>query len=212
MRLRNLKNKSEIINNSEYVVKDPEKHIGKWNSLFDNNNPIYIEIGMGKGKFIVENAINNPNINYIGIEKVDNVLARALPNIPVGLNNLKILRLNAQDIDLCFNKEVDLVYLNFSDPWPKSRHADRRLTSKIFLEKYDKIFKGEPSIQLRTDNYNLFRYSIESLSQYGYGLYDVSFDLHNEATDLITTEYEDKFVSNGDNIYYLHAIKSFTNK
>lgn len=212
MRLRNLKNKSEIINNSEYVVKDPEKYIGKWNSLFDNSNPIYIEIGMGKGKFIVENAINNPNINYIGIEKVDNVLARALPNIPVGLNNLKILRLNAQDIDLCFNKEVDLVYLNFSDPWPKSRHADRRLTSKIFLEKYDKIFKGGPSIQLRTDNYNLFRYSIESLSQYGYGLYDVSFDLHNEATDLITTEYEDKFVSNGDNIYYLHAIKSFTNK
>lgn len=212
MRLRNLKNKSEIINNSEYVVKDSEKYIGKWNSLFDNSNPIYIEIGMGKGKFIVENAINNPNINYIGIEKVDNVLARALPNIPVGLNNLKILRLNAQDIDLCFNKEVDLVYLNFSDPWPKSRHADRRLTSKIFLEKYDKIFKGEPSIQLRTDNYNLFRYSIESLSQYGYGLYDVSFDLHNEVIDLITTEYEDKFVSNGDNIYYLHAIKSFTNK
>jgi tRNA (guanine-N(7)-)-methyltransferase len=212
MRLRNLKNKSEIINNSEYVVKDPEKYIGKWNSLFDNSNPIYIEIGMGKGKFIVENAINNPNINYIGIEKVDNVLARALPNIPVGLNNLKILRLNAQEIDLCFNKEVDLVYLNFSDPWPKSRHADRRLTSKIFLEKYDKIFKGGPSIQLRTDNYNLFRYSIESLSQYGYGLYDVSFDLHNEAADLITTEYEDKFVSNGDNIYYLHAIKSFTNK
>ena len=211
MRLRNLKNKSEIINNSEYVVKDSEKYIGKWNSLFDNSNPIYIEIGMGKGKFIVENAINNPNINYIGIEKVDNVLARALPNIPVGLNNLKILRLNAQDIDLCFNKEVDLVYLNFSDPWPKSRHADRRLTSKIFLEKYDKIFKGEPSIQLRTDNYNLFRYSIESLSQYGYGLYDVSFDLHNEATDLITTEYEDKFVSNGDNIYYLHAIKSVNN-
>ena len=212
MRLRNLKNKSGIINNSEYIVKGPEKYIGKWNSLFDNSNPIYIEIGMGKGKFIVENAINNPNINYIGIEKVDNVLARALPNIPVGLNNLKILRLNAQEIDLCFNKEVDLVYLNFSDPWPKSRHADRRLTSKIFLEKYDKIFKGEPSIQLRTDNYNLFRYSIETLSQYGYGLYDVSFDLHNEATDLITTEYEDKFVSNGDNIYYLHAIKSFTNK
>ena len=212
MRLRNLKNKSEIINNSEYVVKDSEKYIGKWNSLFDNSNPIYIEIGMGKGKFIVENAINNPNINYIGIEKVDNVLARALPNIPVELNNLKILRLNAQDIDLCFNKEVDLVYLNFSDPWPKSRHADRRLTSKIFLEKYDKIFKGGPSIQLRTDNYNLFKYSIESLSQYGYGLYDVSFDLHNEVSDLITTEYEDKFVSNGDNIYYLHAIKSFTNK
>ena len=212
MRLRNLKNKSEIINNSEYVVKDPEKYIGKWNSLFDNSNPIYIEIGMGKGKFIVENAINNPNINYIGIEKVDNVLARALPNIPVGLTNLKILRLNAQEIDLCFNKEVDLVYLNFSDPWPKSRHADRRLISKIFLEKYDKIFKGEPSIELRTDNYNLFRYSIETLSQYGYGLYDVSFDLHNEVTDLITTEYEDKFVSNGDNIYYLHAIKSFTNK
>ena len=212
MRLRNLKNKSEIINNSEYVVKDPEKYIGKWNSLFDNSNPIYIEIGMGKGKFIVENAINNPNINYIGIEKVDNVLARALPNIPVGLNNLKILRLNAQDIDLCFNKEVDLVYLNFSDPWPKSRHADRRLTSKIFLAKYDKIFEGDCYIYFRTDNYNLFRYSIESLSQYGYGLYDVSFDLHNEVTDLITTEYEDKFVSNGDNIYYLHAIKSFTNK
>ena len=140
MRLRNIKNKEEIIDASMYIVKNYKDYIGKWNTLFNNNNPIYLEIGMGMGKFIVENAINNPNINYIGIEKQDNVLARALPNIPKNIPNLKVIRLNALEIDEVFNKDIDLLYLNFSDPWPKVRHHSRRLTSTIFLSKYDSIF------------------------------------------------------------------------
>ena len=140
MRLRNLKNKEDIIKNSPYVILDPSSNIGKWNKVFSNNNPIYIEIGMGKGKFIVENALRFPDVNFIGIEKVDNVLARALPSIPEGIPNLKIIRMNALLIDEVFLHEIDRIYLNFSDPWPKVRHNERRLTSTIFLNKYSNIF------------------------------------------------------------------------
>lgn len=209
MRLRNLKNKDEIINNSKYVVHDAPSYRGKWSSLFGNNNPIYIEIGMGKGKFIVENAKRFPDINFIGIEKVDNVLARALPLIPDNIPNLKIIRMNALLIDDVFSFEIDRIYLNFSDPWPKVRHNERRLTSKIFLDKYNNIFKNNGSIFLRTDNLDLYIYSIETLSGFGYALCDVTFDLHKDNSDLITTEYEDKFTANGDKIYALKAIKTF---
>lgn len=208
MRLRNIKNKEEIIENSEYIVKDYKKYKGKWNELFGNDNPIYIEIGMGMGKFISQNAILNPNINYIGIEKMDNVLARSLPNLPQGISNLKVLRLNALEIDEVFDKEISLLYLNFSDPWPKVRHNNRRLTSKVFLEKYDKIFKSEKVIELRTDNENLFTYSIETLSNHSYGLNDVTFDLNTFIPERITTEYEDKFINKGNKIYYLKARKT----
>lgn len=209
MRLRNLKNKEEIIKNSSYVVKDPNVYVGKWRDIFGNNNPIYIEIGMGKGKFIVENALKFPNINFIGIEKVDNVLARALPSIPEGIDNLKIIRMNALSIDEVFSHEIDRIYLNFSDPWPKVRHNERRLTSKIFLNKYSKIFGNQGEIFLRTDNQELYIYSIESLSRLGYLLSEVTFDLHKDNDGLITTEYEDKFTANGDKIYALRAIKAF---
>ena len=141
MRLRNLKNKENIIKNSDYIVDNPMSYAGNWSSLFNNSNPIYIEIGMGKGKFIVSNALKYPDINFIGIEKVDNVLARALLVIPSGIKNLKIIRMNALSIDDVFSHEIDRIYLNFSDPWPKVRHNERRLTSKIFLNKYSKIFK-----------------------------------------------------------------------
>ena len=166
MRIRNVKNKEEILNNSKFLVKDYKSNITSWSKLFNNNNPIYIEIGMGKGKFIIENAKKYPNINFIGIERFDSILAKALPKIDNGINNLLIIRMNALEIDEVFDKEIDRIYLNFSDPWPKVRHHNRRLTSEIFLNKYDKIFKGKKEIYLRTDNPDLYTYSIETLSKH----------------------------------------------
>ena len=207
MRIRNVKNKEEILNNSKFLVKDYKSNITSWNKLFKNNNPIYIEIGMGKGKFIIENAKKYPNINFIGIERFDSILAKALPKIDNDINNLLIIRMNALEIDEVFDKEIDRIYLNFSDPWPKVRHHNRRLTSEIFLNKYDKIFKGKKEIYLRTDNPDLYTYSIETLSKHKYELFDVTFDLHKKEENLITTEYEDKFVSKNMPIYSLKAIK-----
>ena len=208
MRLRNVKNKEEILNNSNFLVKDYLDYKGIWNNYFKNDNPIYIEIGMGKGKFIIENAIKYPDINFIGIEKYDSVLAKSLPKIPDNLTNLAIIRMDALKIDNVFSKEISRIYLNFSDPWPKDRHHLRRLTSKVFLEKYDSIFKDIAEIFQRTDNQQLYIYSLESLSSFGYKLSDISFDLHNSASDdLITTEYEDKFSSKGMPIYSLVARK-----
>lgn len=207
MRLRNIKNKEEIIENSEYIVKNYKDYVGKWNNLFNNNNPIYLEIGMGMGKFITQNALSNPNINYIGVEKQDNVLARALPNIPKDIPNLKVIRLNALEIDEAFNKDIDLLYLNFSDPWPKARHHSRRLTSNIFLNKYENIFKDKKVIELRTDNEALYIYSLETLSSNGYKLEDITFDLNSTLPERITTEYEDKFINKGNKIYYVKSSK-----
>ena len=206
MRLRNLKNKEDIMNNCDFLITEPFEYIGKWSELFNNNNPIYIEIGMGFGKFIYENALKNPNINYIGIEKYDNVVARAIKKIEK-LNNLIIIRMDARFIDKVFDKEIDRLYLNFSDPWPKKGQANRRLTSPYFLELYDKIFKSNKNIYMKTDNRKLFAYSIESLNNYGYKLSNITFDLHKDESSVITTEYEEKFVSKGNNIYYLEANK-----
>lgn len=207
MRLRNVKNKEEILNSSVYLVKNPEENIGRWKELFGNDNPIYIEIGMGKGKFIIENAIKYPDINFIGIEKFDSVLARSLPKIPEGLSNLLIIRMDALNIENVFSKEVDRIYLNFSDPWPKARHHLRRLSSKVFLEKYDSIFNGKNEIYQRTDNQGLYIYSLMSYSENGYILSDITFDLHKDKEDLITTEYEDKFSGKGMPIYSVVATK-----
>ena len=211
MRLRNVKNKEIIMNNSSYLIKDYYELKGKWNKYFKNNNPIYIEIGMGKGKFIIEKALKYPNINFIGIEKYDSVVAKALKKIPEGLNNLVMLRCNALDIDKVFNHEIDHMYLNFSDPWPKTRHHLRRLSSSVFLEKYDQIFKDKKVIEMRTDNRNMFEYSLISLSEYGYTLKKVSLDLHKDEDIDITTEYEDKFTKEGLPIYYLLSYKDVNN-
>ena len=151
MRLRNVKNKEKILNGSKYLIKNPEEYIGKWDQLFEKKQPIYIEIGMGKGKFLIENAIKYPDINFIGIEKYDSVVAKSLPKIPECLTNIVVIRIDALNIDKVFDKEIERIYLNFSDPWPKVRHSMRRLSSRVFLEKYDKIFKGEKNIYLRTD-------------------------------------------------------------
>ncbi len=205
MRLRNLKNKEEILNNSLYFIENPFIYKGKWSEVFQNENPIYIEIGMGKGKFIIENAIRYPEINFIGIEKYDNVLARSLQKIPENIKNLKIIRLDALQIEEVFDKEVARIYLNFSDPWPKSRHEDRRLTSEIFLKKYDFIFKNQKIIEMRTDNRQLFTYSLISFSNHPFFITEISLDFHKDFSDenLITTEYEDKFTKEGLPIYYV---------
>ncbi len=205
MRIRNVKNKEEFMNNSSYLLKNYLDYKGRWNSLFNNNNPIYIEIGMGKGKFIIENAIKFPDINFIGIEKFDNIVVKCLKKIPDNLNNLIIIRANALDIDNIFGKEVSKIYLNFSDPWPKNRHVLRRLTSKIFLDKYKNILIDDATIEMRTDNRELFQYSLVSLSSNQFILNYVSLDLHKDNPPLITTEYEDKFSSNGMPIYYLEC-------
>ncbi|MBR6949360.1 MAG: tRNA (guanosine(46)-N7)-methyltransferase TrmB [Bacilli bacterium] len=208
MRLRNVKNKEEILNNSKFLVKNYMDYKGNWSSYFNNDNPIYIEIGMGKGKFIIENAVRYPDINFIGIEKFDSVLAKSLPKIPDNLTNLAIIRMDALNIENAFSNEISRIYLNFSDPWPKDRHHLRRLTSRVFLEKYDSIFKDTSEIFQRTDNQQLFIYSLESLSAFGYTLSDISFDLHKNIDEsLITTEYEDKFSSKGMPIYSLVARK-----
>ena len=207
MRLRNVKNKKEIMDNSLYLVKDPTLYKGKWKELFGNNNPIYIEIGMGKCKFIIDNSLHYPNINFIGIEKYDSVIAKGLQKIPEGLDNLVMVRWDALYINDIFSNEIDRIYLNFSDPWPKTRHHLRRLSSRVFLEKYEDIFKNDKIIEMRTDNRDLFQYSLVSFSEFGYILEKVSLDLHTDDMPEITTEYEDKFSSEGMPIYYVMCNK-----
>ncbi len=208
MRLRNVKNAKEIVNNSNYVINNPEEYIGNYKKIFNNNNPINIEIGMGKGNFIIGMAEKYPNINFIGIEKYESVMVRAIEKLNnIDLPNLKLIRMDAKDIDKVFNKEIDTIYLNFSDPWPKTRHAKRRLTSPYFLELYDKIFIFTPHIIQKTDNILLFASSIETLSNYGYTFDKVSLDLKNTDIDNVTTEYEEKFMNMGVKINYLNAYK-----
>ena len=202
MRLKHVKGADEVIKKGVYFIEEPKQYKGKWNELFNNNNPIYIEIGMGKGDFIIENAIAYPDVNFIGIEKYDSVIVRAVQKSnELQLNNLKLIRMDARFIEEVFDKEVDRIYLNFSDPWPKDRHEKRRLTSPIFLEKYDFIFKDKAYIIIKTDNNGLFEYSLSSLEEYGYQLTSVTRDLYQEdITDNIPTEYEKKFVKRGINI------------
>lgn len=206
MRLRNVKNKEEILNNCPFLIKDPKTHRGSFEDIFQNDHPIYIEIGMGKGDFLVENAKRYPMINFIGIEKFDSVLVKAIPKLE-GLKNIRVIRMDATEIESVFEREVSYLYLNFSDPWPKARHAFRRLTSPLFLARYDSIFKEEKMLEMKTDNEALFIYSLETLSQYGYGLSEVSFDYHKEKEDIIMSEYEKRFTSRGDKVYHLFAKK-----
>lgn len=206
MRLKHIKGATEKIEASSYIVLSYKDYKGKWSSIFKNNHPIYMEIGMGKGKFIIENALKNPNINYIGIEKYDSVLVRAVEKLEkLNLSNIKIIRMDAREIEEVFSKEIDLLYLNFSDPWPKRRHEIRRLTSKNYLTKYDKIFKKTCLIIQKTDNRDLFIYSLMSFNNNGYKFKELSFDYND--IDNITTEYEDKFRSKGNPIYRVYVQK-----
>ena len=207
MRLKNVKGAKEIINSSPYVIQNPKTD----SKIFPNQNPIQIEIGMGKGDFIIEHAKKNPNINYIGIEKFDSVLVRAVQKLhEVELPNLKLIRMDAEEIDQCFSKEVDTLYLNFSDPWPKKRHAKRRLTSPYFLNKYDSIFENEKQVIMKTDNRELFEFSLVSFNEENYQIKEISLDLYqseNLINSNVPTEYEKKFHEKGYPIYYVSVVK-----
>lgn len=204
MRLKHIKNAEEIISKSKYLVKSPRENKGNWNKVFNNDNNIEVEIGMGKGKFIIEKAIQNPNINYIGIEKYDSPLVSAVKKLEeIEINNLKLICIDALGIEEVFDHEIDKIYLNFSDPWPKKRHAKRRLTSSIFLNKYENLFENEKHIEMKTDNDDLYDYSCESFIENGYDI--VKTDTNY--LDTIRTEYEDKFISLGKNINYISVVK-----
>ena len=204
MRLKHIKDADKIINRSTYIIENPEEYKGLWNKLFNNDNNIEIEIGTGKGKFIIEKALQNPNINFIGIEKYDSPLVGAVKKLEeLDINNLRLICYDALTIDNVFDREISKIYLNFSDPWPKKRHTKRRLTSNRFLEKYDLIFKDTKRIEMKTDNDDLFNYSCESLIEYGYKIIEKDT---NHISD-ITTEYEDKFMNIGKNINYISVVK-----
>lgn len=213
MRLRNVKGAREVMASNEYVFADPENMGGTWSEIFGNNNPIHIEIGMGKGKFITTLAAMNPEINYVGIEKYSSVLIRAVEKQnELMLPNLKFIRMDAENIVNIFNKdEVDRIYLNFSDPWPKDRHAKRRLTSKEYFARYDRILKHEGEVMFKTDNRELFDFSLEQVKEAGWNLEAYTYDLHNDAKmneGNVMTEYETKFSEEGKPINKLIANRS----
>ena len=200
MRMRNPKYKDEVINNCNFLIKDEIN--------FSNNNPLHIEIGMGKGNFILNKALLNPEINFIGIEKYSSVASVAIKKImEYNLPNLKVIISDIVDLEELLKNKVDVIYLNFSDPWPKKRHAKRRLTSENFLKLYDKLFKDKCMIIQKTDNDDLFSFSVESLKEYGYIIKEISYDLHSEDIPNTLTEYEEKFSKQGIKIKYLKAIK-----
>lgn len=202
MRLRNIKGSKEFIEASPYVIQEPEAYKGKWSALFHNEHPLHIEIGMGKGKFIHQLAEQNPEINYIGIEMYSSVLYRALEKREKSeLNNLYFLRFDAKYLcDIFATGEVSRIYLNFSDPWPKDRHAKRRLTSSVFLQIYDRILKKDGTIQFKTDNKDLFDFSVQTVRESSlWKIGEITYDLHHSEFLLgnIMTEYESRFVAEG---------------
>ena len=208
MRLRNITGSRETIAESIYVVNEEMMFecAGKWHEVFGNDNPIHIEIGMGKGKFIHTMAKLNPHINYVGIEKYSSVLLRAVQKMEEEeVPNLKFLRMDAEDIVKVFGEgEVDQIYLNFSDPWPKDRHAKRRLPSRQFLARFDKILVGDGKLEFKTDNRDLFDFAVEEVEPAGWKIDAVTYDLHNDEVMVqgnIMTEYEERFSSKGNPIY-----------
>lgn len=212
MRLKHVKGAEEAIAANEYVVHDAKERPGKWQELFGNDHPIHIEIGMGKGQFLMELARRNPDINYLGMERYSSVLLRALQKMEEEpLPNLYFLCEDAAELPEMFaNGELNRIYLNFSDPWPKARHAKRRLTSTEFLARYNLVLAADGQIEFKTDNMDLFDFSLESVEEAGWRLVGCSRDLHHDPTmneDNIMTEYEEKFSAKGNPIYKLVAIR-----
>lgn len=216
MRLRNVKGANDKIDNDDYTIKRPKEQKGKWKELFGNNKPIHIEIGMGKGKFIMELARKNPYINYIGIEKFSSVLVRAIEKrqlLSEELNNLYFIRMDAEELNEVFEKdEIEQIYLNFSDPWPKEKHARRRLTSKSFLDRYEKCLKKDGIIIFKTDNRKLFDFSLEQLELAGWKLKNKTYDLHHSEfiSENVMTEYEEKFSNEGKSINRMVIYREFS--
>lgn len=205
MRLKHVKGAEDYIASSAHVVQNFKEYKGKWNQLFNNGNPIHIEIGMGKGQFMMELASRNPDINYIGIERYSSVLIRAVQKKEeLELPNLTFVLMDATEITEVFDeKEIDRIYLNFSDPWPKDRHAKRRLPSRQFLERFKVVLKDEGQIEFKTDNNGLFEFALEEVEPGGFEIIQMTRDLHNDS-DMnegnIMTEYEEKFSKLGNNI------------
>ena len=207
MRLRNIPGSKEVIAESEYVIHEPETVKGKWRRLFGNEKPLFIEIGMGKGRFIMDMAKTYPDINFVGIERYSSVLLRALQKmdeIEEKPENIRFICMDAKDIlDVFDNGEADRIYLNFSDPWPKDRHAKRRLPSREFLKRFDVILSKDGTIEFKTDNKELFDFAVSELEPAGWKADVITYDLHADkelSKDNIMTEYEEKFSSIGNPI------------
>lgn len=205
MRLRNIAGSREIIGESEFVIHNPKEQKGNWPEIFGNNNPVHIEIGMGKGQFIMNMAKAHPDINYVGIEKYSSVLLRAVQKMEQEpLSNVRFIRMDAEIIsDVFAMGEVARIYLNFSDPWPKDRHAKRRLPSREFLARYDRILDKNGQVEFKTDNTGLFDFALEELEAAGWRTKYITFDLHRDEKMMegnIMTEYEERFSSMGNPI------------
>lgn len=211
MRLRHIPGAEQMIEESPYVIQKPEERKGKWHEVFGNHNPIHIEVGMGKGKFIMELARTNPEVNFIGIERYSTVMLKALQKREqLQLSNIYFMCVDAKNMAEIFEPgEVARIYLNFSDPWPKDRHAKRRLTSPQFMEVYDKILSRDGRVEFKTDNGGLFDYSLESVPEAGWKILESTFDLHHSdmAEGNVMTEYETKFAAEGKPICKLTAVR-----
>lgn len=208
MRYNVVKNANSIVENSSYLIKNPTSYKNNWSKLFGNNNPICLELGMGRGSFIIDMAKSHPNINYIGLEVDVNQTATAVKNIgDIKLNNLKMICADANDVINFFGKEIDTIYLTFSEPWPKKQDEKKRFTSINYLKLYDRIFKKYKHIVLKTDNKILFQSAMESLSQYWYSFDKVSVDLHNDERNIenIMTDFERQYYKEKRQIYYVDA-------
>ena len=208
MRRKNITGAKDKVNKSEYILDENVKV--DLSKLFNNNNPVHIEIGMGKGRFIINMAKENPNINFIGLEKYSSIILQATKKLEnEDLPNLKLINVDAEKLlDLFDKKSIDLIYLNFSDPWPKKRQAKRRLTHENFLKMYDELLKNKGEIYFKTDNRGLFEFSLESITNYGFKIKNVNLDLHNSILDFhnIETEFEEKYGANSP-IYRLEAYR-----
>jgi len=211
MRLKNVRGSKEAITSNEFVVHEPENFKGKWKEVFDNNKPIHIEIGMGRGRFLIQLAKENPEINYIGIEKYSSVLIRAIDKRKeLELPNLYFILFNAEHInDIFAENEIAQIYLNFSDPWPKERHARRRLTSKEYLARYDKLLMPESEVVFKTDNRDLFVFSLEQVELADWKILNSTYDLHHSeyVKGNVMTEYEERFSAMGKPIHRLVAYR-----
>lgn len=210
MRLRNIRGAQEIIENSKLVIQEPQKQKGRWSQVFGSGHPIHIEVGMGKGRFLVDMAKAHPEIDYVGIEMYDSVLLRAVQKAEALIDvpeNFRFIRMDARDLPNVFDRgEVERIYLNFSDPWPKDRHAKRRLTSRQFLQRYKEFMLPGHLVEFKTDNKDLFEFSLDEIKESDWVLDGCTFDLHHDEEmnqGNIMTEYEEKFSSMGNPIYKL---------